>query len=118
MFTDPTRLRRKDPGHPEACNLYDFHKLLSPLDVQDRVGRECRLAQIGCVDDKKLLAEQIIEFLEPIRQRREDLLRSPDTLLDIVHEGSKKARERARETMEAVRRAMSIEYPAPRGGAV
>jgi tryptophanyl-tRNA synthetase len=110
MFTDPRRLRRKDPGHPEACNLFDFHKLLSPPEVQERVARECRLAQIGCVDDKKLLAERVIEFLEPIRMRREELLRTPDTLLAIVEEGSRRARERARETMEAVRAAMSVDY--------
>ncbi|MDH3744554.1 MAG: tryptophan--tRNA ligase [Acidobacteriota bacterium] len=110
MFTDPTRIRRSDPGHPETCNLFAFHRLVSPPDVQERVERECRLAQIGCVDDKKLLAEQLIEFLTPMRERREALLANRDELMDILRDGSKRARERARETMDEVRSAMSLDY--------
>ncbi len=110
MFTDPTRLRRKDPGHPETCNLYQFHLLVSADEQQQQVARECRLAQIGCVDDKRLIAEQLIEFLTPIRERREALLRDHSTLLDIVRAGSERARERACETMERVREALSLGY--------
>jgi tryptophanyl-tRNA synthetase len=110
MFTDPQRVRRADPGHPETCNLYQFHRLVSPPELQEKVARECRLAQIGCVDDKKLIADQLIEFLAPIRERREQLLRDPDTLLDILQKGSQRAQERARETMDAVRSAMSVNY--------
>jgi tryptophanyl-tRNA synthetase len=108
MFTDPQRLTRKDPGRPEVCNLYEFHKLMSPADVQERVARQCRAAEIGCVDDKKLLAEIIIEYLEPMRKRRAELDR--DTVYDILVEGSKKARERAGETMELVRGAIGLDY--------
>jgi len=110
MFTDPERLRRKDPGRPEVCNLYEFHKLISPVEVQERVAVECRAATIGCVDDKKLLAEQMIAYLEPFRTRREALLRDRDTLYDILVEGSKKARERTAETMALVREAISFDY--------
>ncbi len=110
MFTDPTRVRRKDPGHPDACNLYDFHKLVSPPDVQEKVARECRLAQIGCVDDKKLLAELLIEYLTPIRERREALIGDRDSLLDMVAEGSRRAQDRARETLDAVRSSMGFDY--------
>ena len=110
MFTDPTRIRRKDPGHPETCNLYAFHRLVSPSDVQERVDRECRLAQIGCVEDKAILADQFIAYLAPMRERREALMADPSTLLDILSEGSRKARERAGETMERVRSALSINY--------
>jgi tryptophanyl-tRNA synthetase len=110
MFTDPQRLKRSDPGRPEVCNLYDFHKLVSPADVQERVARECRAATIGCVDDKKLLAQILIDFLEPIRQRREELLRDRGTVYDILVEGSRKARERTAETMERVRSAMGLDY--------
>ncbi|HYO12564.1 MAG TPA: tryptophan--tRNA ligase [Thermoanaerobaculia bacterium] len=108
MFTDPQRLTRKDPGRPEVCNLYEFHKLMSPADVQERVAHQCRAAEIGCVDDKKLLAEIIIEYLEPMRKRRAELDR--DTVYDILVEGSKKARERAGETMELVRGAIGLDY--------
>lgn len=110
MFTDPERLRRKDPGHPETCNLFQFHRLISSTETQDRVERQCRLAQIGCVDDKALLADRLIEFLTPIRERREELLRDRDTLMDIIVEGSRRARERAAETMDRVRRAISLDY--------
>jgi tryptophanyl-tRNA synthetase len=110
MFTDPQRLRRKDPGRPEVCNLYQFHKLMSPPQVQEEVAQQCRAAEIGCVQDKKLLAERIIEFLAPMRQRREELVRDKDTLLDMLVEGSRKARERARETLEQVREAMGLTY--------
>lgn len=108
MFTDPTRIRRSDPGHPETCNLFEFHKLFSPPEVQEKVALECRRAQIGCVDDKKLIAEQIISVLEPIRQKRQALLRDRDTLLDIFEEGSRKAAARAEESMEIVRSALTI----------
>jgi tryptophanyl-tRNA synthetase len=110
MFTDPQRLRRKDPGRPEVCNLYEFHKLLSPPELQEKVAHECRAAEIGCVDDKKLLAEVIIGVLEPFRKRREELLNDRGTLFDILLAGAAKARERAAETMEQVRAAMSLEY--------
>ena len=110
MFTDPTRIRRKDPGHPDACNLYDFHKLVSPLELQEKVARECRLAQIGCVDDKKLLAEQLIDYIGPIRERREALIADRDSLLDMLAEGSRRAQERARETLDLVRSAMGFDY--------
>jgi tryptophanyl-tRNA synthetase len=108
MFTDPQRQKRSDPGRPEVCNLYDFHKLMSPADVQERIAHECRAATIGCVDDKKLLAQIITDFLEPVRQRREALDR--DTVYDILLDGSRRARELAGETMEQVRAAMKLDY--------
>ncbi len=110
MFTDPQRVKRSDPGRPEVCNLYEFHKLLSPPEIQERVAIECRAAQIGCVDDKKLLAQILIDFLEPIRRRREELVRDRDTVYDILVEGSRKARERTAETMDAVRSVMGLDY--------
>ena len=110
MFTDPQRIKRSDPGRPEVCNLYDFHKLVSPPEIQERVAHECRAAQIGCVDDKKLLAQILIDFLEPIRRRREELLSDRDTVFDILVEGSRKARERTAETMDAVRSVMGLDY--------
>ncbi|HEY3570242.1 MAG TPA: tryptophan--tRNA ligase [Thermoanaerobaculia bacterium] len=110
MFTDPQRLKRSDPGRPEVCNLYDFHKLVSPPEIQERVARECRAAQIGCVDDKKLLAQILSDFLEPMRRRRAELERDRDTVFDILLEGSRKARERTAETMEMVRSVMGLDY--------
>jgi tryptophanyl-tRNA synthetase len=119
MFTDPQRIRRSDPGRPEVCNLFRFHELVSDPEVQARVERECRAAEIGCVQDKRLLGDILVEYLAPFRQRREELLRDPSTLMDILVAGSRKARERAAETMEAVRGAMGLDYGRllPRGAA-
>jgi tryptophanyl-tRNA synthetase len=110
MFTDPERLRRADPGRPEVCNLYDFHRLLSPPEVQERVARECRAATIGCVDDKKLIAQVIIDYLEPIRRRRAELAQDRDQVFDILLDGTRRARLRAQETMELVRAAVKLDY--------
>jgi tryptophanyl-tRNA synthetase len=111
MFTDPNRIRRSDPGNPDICNLFQFHKLFSDGETMARVDHECRTAQIGCVQDKKLIAEIMIEALRPIRQRREEIDRDPSIVWDALRDGNRRARERAGETMALVRDAMKIDYP-------
>jgi tryptophanyl-tRNA synthetase len=111
MFTDPNRVRRSDPGNPDICNLFQFHKLFSDDATIARVDHECRTAQIGCVQDKKLLTEIMIEKLAPVRARREEIDRDPSIVWDALSEGNRRARERAEETMELVRAAMKIHYP-------
>jgi len=111
MFTDPNRVRRKDPGNPDICNLFQFHKLFSDDATIQRIDHECRTAQIGCVDDKKLIAEIIIEKLRPIRERREEIDRDPSIVWDALRDGNRRARERASETLTLVRDAMKIDYP-------
>lgn len=115
MFTDPNRVRRSDPGNPDICNLFQFHKLFSDDATVARVDHECRTAQIGCVQDKKLLADIMIEKLAPIRARREEIDRDPGIVWEVLRAGNRKARERAAETLELVRQAMKIEYPELRG---
>ncbi|HEX2061492.1 MAG TPA: tryptophan--tRNA ligase, partial [Thermoanaerobaculia bacterium] len=115
MFTDPNRVRRSDPGNPDICNLFQFHKLFSDDATIARVDHECRTAQIGCVQDKKLLADIIVEKLAPIRARREEIDRNPDIVWQALREGNEKARARAAETMTLVREAMKIAYPEMRG---
>ena len=111
MFTDPNRIRRKDPGNPDICNLFQFHKLFSDADTVARVDHECRTAKIGCVDDKRLLADIMVEALRPMRERREKIDRDPAYVWNVLRDGSRKARERAGETLEMVRKAMKIHYP-------
>jgi len=111
MFTDPNRVRRSDPGNPDICNLFQFHKLFSDDATIARVDHECRTAQIGCVQDKKLLADIMIESLRPIRARREEIDRDPSVVWDVLRDGNRRARERAGATMELVRAAMKIDYP-------
>ena len=111
MFTDPNRVRRTDPGNPDICNLFQFHKLFSDEATIARVDHECRTAQIGCVQDKKLLADIIIASLAPVRARREEIDRDPSIVWDTLRAGNEKARERAGETLDLVRKAMKIDYP-------
>lgn len=111
MFTDPNRIRRKDPGNPDICNLFQFHKLFSDAETVARVDRDCRTAMIGCVDDKKMLAEIMVEALRPIRERREAIDRDPSLVWDVLREGNRKARKRAAETLDAVRKAVKVDYP-------
>jgi tryptophanyl-tRNA synthetase len=111
MFTDPNRVRRSDPGNPDICNLFQFHKLFSDEETITRVDHECRTAKIGCVDDKKLIAEIMIEKLRPMRERREQIDRDPSIVWDTLRDGNRKARERASATMDDVRKAMKIAYP-------
>jgi tryptophanyl-tRNA synthetase len=111
MFTDPNRIRRKDPGNPDICNLFQFHRLFSDDATIARVDHECRTAAIGCVDDKKLLSSIMVEKLGPIRERRERIDSDPSYVWDVLREGNRVARERAAETLEQVRTAMKIDFP-------
>jgi tryptophanyl-tRNA synthetase len=108
MFTDPGRIRKNDPGNPDICNVFAFHRLYSSPDTVARVDCECRNASLGCVQDKKNLAETLIAYLAPIREKREKYLRERKTVEEIVEQGCARAREVARRTMEEVREAMKL----------
>jgi tryptophanyl-tRNA synthetase len=108
-ITDPGRIRRSDPGNPDICLIYDYHKLHSDPSEVERVGKDCRAATLGCVDDKKRMAEIVNDFLEPIRKKRGQLLTKPDEINDIVRAGSEKASAAARETMAKVKKAMKLQ---------
>ncbi|MCK5245154.1 MAG: tryptophan--tRNA ligase [Desulfobacterales bacterium] len=108
MVTDPQRARRKDPGDPNVCNVFAFHKLFSKAETIQRVDAECRVAEIGCVECKKIVAERLAAFLAPIREKREYYENHQEEVADILREGTEKARAVARETMEEVRSAMKI----------
>lgn len=110
MFTDPNRTRMEIPGNPDICNLFQFHRLITDEPTRARVDRECRAAQIGCVQDKKLLMEIMVDLLAPFRRRRETMDRNPDLVWDALRKGNQKARQRAAETMAAVRKAMKIDF--------
>lgn len=101
--TDPARVRRTDPGNPDVCLIFDYHKLFSDLDTIQMVDRECRRAGIGCVDCKKKLMEGVTEHLTPIQARAEELRADPDYVRDALREGAKEARAIAGPVMEEVR---------------
>ena len=108
MVTDPARIRRSDPGNPDVCNVYSFHKIISTAQEVEMVNVECRRAGIGCVDCKRLLAKNLNHELEPFRQRRSDLAKSPDTIFDVLNEGGRRARDIAEATMRDVRQAIGL----------
>lgn len=108
MITDPQRMRKSDPGNPDICNVYDFHKLYSPPEVVPDVDRRCRTADIGCVQCKKLMAQHLNAFLDPIRERRRFYQERPGLVEEIITAGSDQARQAARRTMEEVRAAIKI----------
>src|SRR5262245_54042551 len=106
MFTDPARQRRSDPGHPEVCNVYSWHALFSRPHRRAHIYTECTTAAIGCIDDKKELAERVVEFLRPFRERRRELDAMPGRLDEIIAAGNEKARKIAGEVLAEAREAV------------
>lgn len=107
MVTDPKRIRRRDPGDPDVCSVYAFHKVFSKLGLDD-IHEGCKSAGIGCVECKRKLARALNEYLEPIRDRRVAIERDPGIIHDVLEEGARKARVIAEATLEDVRQAMRI----------
>ena len=108
MVTDPQRMTLKDPGNPDICNVFSMHKVFSSEEEVAMVDVECRRAGIGCVQCKKRLAANMNAHLEPFRQRRAALAEDPDYVWDVLHDGRRRARAIARETMREVREAIGL----------
>ena len=106
--TDPKRVKKTDPGTPEVCNIYHLHKAFSPPATVEHVAVQCSTAGWGCIDCKKVLAENMELELVPIRRRAEELRRDPARVEDALATGARKCGAIARETMQHVRGAMGI----------
>ncbi|MBI2953265.1 MAG: tryptophan--tRNA ligase [Chloroflexi bacterium] len=107
MMTDPARVYRTDPGHPEVCNVYSLHKFYSPERLEE-IAADCRGAKIGCVDCKKMLATKLNASLDPFRQRRAEFAGDPNLVWDILTDGANRARAIAVETMAEVREKVGL----------
>lgn len=107
MVTDPQRIKRNDPGHPEVCPVFTFHKIYSP-DALAGIESDCRAAGIGCVDCKKRLAEAMVDALSDIHHRRQEWSARPDAVKEVLVEGAKRASRTAAATMEEVRAALHL----------
>jgi tryptophanyl-tRNA synthetase len=106
--TDPARVTRKDPGTPEICNIYHLHKYFSAPETVDLVAENCRGAKWGCLDCKRVLADNMIATLAPIRERALQLQEDPDRVDEILADGAAAARRQASETMREVRGRMGF----------
>ncbi|MDF9408974.1 MAG: Tryptophan--tRNA ligase [Pelotomaculum sp. PtaB.Bin013] len=102
MITDPARIRKTDPGHPEVCIVHEYHSIYA-ADKLAGLEDECRGGRTGCVACKKLLAASIEEVMAPIRERRAEILKRPGYVDEILAEGARKAKAKAVETMKEVR---------------
>ena len=107
MFTDPLRVRRNDTGHPDECPVHAYHEIYNP-DQAEQIAEDCRNAVIGCVDCKKMLAEKLVEALTEFHDNRRHW--ENKDVMEILAEGSRKARKVAQETMKEVREAMNLNY--------
>ncbi len=106
--TDPARVAKKDPGNPEVCNLYALHQLFSPSATVEEVATQCRSAGWGCLDCKRILADNMAAQLAPIRERAAELKADPGHVHDVLSDGAARARAVARDTMRQVRERMGL----------
>jgi tryptophanyl-tRNA synthetase len=109
MVTDPARQRRKDPGNPEVCPVYDLHRVFTPeVERTGTIVPGCTTAGIGCLDCKQILLKHALPVLTPISERRAELARSPRTVEEILEEGTRRAQAVARVTLDEAKAAMGI----------
>ncbi len=108
MVTDPQRARKTDPGNPDVCNVFSLHKVFSPAEEVAAINVDCRTAGIGCVECKQRFAANLNTHLEPFRARRAEIGANPDHVWDVLHDGARRARVIAEETMISVRAAVGL----------
>ena len=108
MVTDPARKRRKDPGNPDVCPVYDLHKVYSDSPVVDQVNSECRSGEIGCIDCKKFLSDALVSLLNPVWEKSRIIQASHGMVEDVVKEGAKRAGETSNSTMQKVQEAIGL----------
>ncbi len=107
--TDPARIRATDPGHPEECTVFQYHKAFNEEDVPE-IEKRCKAGTIGCVACKKRLAKAINELLDPIRERRQKYINNPELVDEIIMSGTKRAKSIAEDTIKEVKEAMKLDY--------
>lgn len=106
MKTDPQRVKKTDPGRPEVCNVYTYHTIFTDGSTVSDIYEKCTKAKIGCVECKRLMAENLNKFIQPIREKRESI--DDSNVINIIKDGSERAREKAAITMSNVRKAMNL----------
>ena len=111
MMTDTARKRKSDPGSPDRCPVWQYHKAFGISEEEAKwVWEGCTKAKIGCIDCKKLLIKNMKRKLEPIWERLREIDSDPHYVDDVIYEGNKKARAVAQKTMQEVREAMNLMF--------
>ncbi|ACD65988.1 MAG TPA: tryptophan--tRNA ligase [Sulfurihydrogenibium sp.] len=108
MKTDPQRLKKTDPGRPEICNVFSYHKYFTDSEDVEKIQVKCKNAEIGCVECKRILFENIDKFLSPIREKRKEYEENIGYIEKIIITGTEKAKEVAIENMKNVRNTMGL----------
>jgi tryptophanyl-tRNA synthetase len=108
MITDPQRARRSDPGDPGICNVFSFHEIYTAGDVVSQINSDCRTAAVGCVECKKMMAANLKNALQPIRDKRRMLESDMDHVRGVIDAGNQRARGIAAKTMAQVMKALNI----------
>ena len=108
--TDPNRIRKDDLGNPDICMVAYYHNLFTDKEEYDNICKECRAGKRGCVACKRELANNIINYLAPIREKRKYYEERPEIVDKLLMEGTEKARKVAKETMKKVKKAMKLDY--------
>jgi tryptophanyl-tRNA synthetase len=109
MITDPQKQRKGDPGRPEICNVFSYEKLFgTPAERVAEIDATCRSGELGCRDHKDEMAERIVEYLRPFRERRAEALADRGELERLLSEGAERAREIAVPIMDSAREAMGL----------
>jgi tryptophanyl-tRNA synthetase len=108
--TDPQRIRKEDPGRPEVCNVYSLHEFFTPPGDLPDIAGQCRGATRGCVECKRILAENISRTFAPFRERAAYYRDRPQEVMEILAQGAERASSIARETMAEVRRRMGMDW--------
>jgi tryptophanyl-tRNA synthetase len=106
--TDEARKRRSDPGDPERCTIFSYHKLVTPEGEIGEIVEGCKGATIGCLDCKKIFHRNLMKVLDPIRARRQALVQNPEAVRAALDDGARKARAVARETLEGAKKLMGL----------
>ncbi len=106
--TDPARVKRSDPGNPNVCNIYSYHKLVTPEDERDEVAHGCSSAGIGCVDCKKKLLHHLMIVLNPIRERYDNLMKNTHSIREILSNNAEKCRHIAKQTILEVKEKLGL----------
>ena len=109
MITDTQKIRLNDPGHPDICVVFTYQEMFNSQNTKE-ISAGCKSGKLGCVECKKKLAQALTKKFEGFREKRKYYEENPKIIKEIVMEGSKKARQTAKQTLDEAKKAMNLCY--------